>query len=167
MKHWQRIFSKVLFRRSAVVLSRVGKPGSRKAASGKKESCDSVPGMVSCIVGRRPNKQRKFPLLVFRPLGKGGNRQMSGISLEEVKESSVLARARQDILRLLAGPNGTFEVPGREEAEAREALERLGVLVDRLARLRALSHRFHPLEVSPYVKMAIRAASTHASTKVT
>ena len=166
MKHWQRTFSKVLFRRSAVVPSRVGEPGSRKAASEKKENCDSVPGRVSCIVGRRPNKQRKFPLLVFRPLGKGGNRQMPGISLREAKKSSVLARARQDIRRLLAGPDGTFEVPSREEAEAREALERLGVLVDRLARLRALSHRFHPVEVSPYMKMAIRAASTHAPTKV-
>ena len=77
-----------------------------------------------------------------------------------------MAKARKDIRRLLAGPEGTFEAASPEEAEATEAPERLVVLVDRLARLRALSHRFHAVEISPYVKMAIRAASTCVPTKV-
>jgi len=91
---------------------------------------------------------------------------MIGVSLREAKESSVLASARKDIQRLLGGPAGPFEGSRREESEAREALGRLVMLVDRLARLRSSSHRFHSVEISPYVKMAIRAASTYAPTKI-
>jgi hypothetical protein len=92
---------------------------------------------------------------------------MPETSLQEAGKISVLARARQDLQHILAAPAGTFEIAGLEDMETKQALRRLEVLVDRLARLRALSHRFHSVEVSPYVKMAIEANCDCAAAKVT
>ncbi|KPJ58342.1 MAG: hypothetical protein AMS15_08600 [Planctomycetes bacterium DG_23] len=92
---------------------------------------------------------------------------MPEMSLREAEKVSVLARARQDLRRLLSASEEAFGAEDIEEAEAREALERLEALVERLARLRALSHRFHSVEMSPYVKRVIEAASSYAAARAT